>query len=340
MHRSLVLVSNHLSPLVPIAQAAEAAGFYRVWTTEGTGGDAIARAQHILANTRTILVGSGIAYAFARPPLTMAVLAADVQEASGGRFTLGVGSGTKGVRERRYGVVFDHPAPRMAEYVELVRTALHARDGLSFHGKFYQIEFPQFVLPHDPALTAGIELYGASLAPTMTRYMAGSGDGVALHSLALFEPYFSDVTVPAIRKGAEKTSKMPRVAAWKIAAASDDEEYARRLARRQLAFYFSTPSYGAVLAGHHWAPVAAAIREEAKRRLYQDWDETGKVIPDDMVDGLTIAGTPAQVRAGVAALENQLAWSGVDEIVLQTVGGDTPEETVANAIGVVDAGKP
>lgn len=340
MHRSIVLATNHFGPLVPIAQAAEAAGYYRVWTTEGAGGDAIARAQHILANTRTIRVGTGIAYAFTRPPLAISVQAADVQEASKGRFALGVGAGTKGVRERRYGVVFDHPAPRMAEYVELVRATLHARDGLSFQGKFYQIEFPQFALPHDPALTGSIELYGASLAPTMTRYVAGSCDGVALHSLALFEPYFSEVTVPAIRRGAEKAGKMPRVAAWKIAAAFDDADHARRLARRQLAFYFSTPSYGAVVAGHRWAAVAATIREEAKRRLYQEWDEVGKVIPDDMVDAMTIAGTPAEVRAGVAAMERDLAGSGVDEIVLQIVGGDTPEETLSNALGAVAAGKP
>ncbi len=337
MDRSIVLATSHLGPLVKVAQAAESAGFYRVWTTEGTGGDAIARAQHIAANTRSIRVATGIAYAFTRPPLAISVLAADVQEVSGGRFSLGVGSGTRGVRERRYGVVFDHPAPRLAEYVNLVRTVLHARSGLSFQGRYYDVDFPQFGLPHDRVLREKIELYGAALAPTMTRYMAASCDGVALHSLAVFEPYFEEVTAPAIRQGAESSGRRPRVAAWKITAAASDEDRARALARRQLAFYFSTPSYGSVIAGHRWEPVGAAIREESKRRLYREWDEVAKVIPDDMVDGLTVAGTPEQVRDKLDKLEKRLAPQGVDEVVLQIVGGETPDETLENCLSVVDA---
>ena len=221
-HRSLVLATSHLSPLVRIAQAAEAAGFYRVWTTEGSGGDAIARAQHIAEHTKSILVATGIAYGFTRPPLSMAVLAADVQELAGGRFALGVGSGTRGVRERRYGALFDHPAPRMAEYVELVRTILCSSGGVSFKGKYYEVEFPQFEMPHERTLVAGTELYGAALAPIMTRYMAGSCDGVALHSLAVFEPHFEEVIMPAIRRGAEKAGRMPRIAAWKITSVDAD----------------------------------------------------------------------------------------------------------------------
>lgn len=340
MHRSIVLATNHLQPLAQIAQAAESAGFYRVWTTEGTGGDAIARAQYIAANTQSILVATGIAYAFTRPPLAISVLAADVQEASGGRFALGVGCGTRGVRERRYGVVFDHPAPRLAEYVELVRTILHSRGGLSFRGRFYEIDFPQFELPHSREQVEQIELYGAALAPTMTRFMAGSCDGVAVHSLAVFEPFFEEVTMPAIKRGAESAGRTPRVAAWKIVAAAQDEERARALARRQLAFYFSTPSYGSVIAGHRWEPVGAAIREESRRRLYRDWDEVAKVIPDDMVDGLTVAGTATQVGDKLEKVERRLAPLGVHELVLQVVGGETAEETLANCLAVVAAGGP
>jgi probable F420-dependent oxidoreductase len=340
MHRSIVLATNHLQPLVQIAQAAEAAGFYRVWTTEGSGGDAIARAQHIAANTTSILVATGIAYAFTRAPLAVSVLAADVQETTGGRFALGLGSGTRGVRERRYNSNFDHPAPRLAEYVELVRTVLHSRGGLSFRGTFYNVDFPQFELPHEREQLDKLELYGAALAPTMTRYMAGSCDGVALHSLAVFEPYFEEVTLPAIKRGAESAGRTPRIAAWKIVAAADDEARARTLARRQLAFYFSTPSYGSVIAGHRWEPVGAAIREESKRRQYREWDEVARVIPDDMVDELTVAGTAIQVGEKLEKLERRLGPLGVDELVLQIVGGETAEETLSNCIAVVAAGGP
>jgi alkanesulfonate monooxygenase SsuD/methylene tetrahydromethanopterin reductase-like flavin-dependent oxidoreductase (luciferase family) len=287
LHRSIVLATNHLQPLVQIAQAAEASGFYRVWTTEGSGGDAIARAQHIAANTKSILVATGIAYAFTRAPLAISVLAADVQETAGGRFALGLGSGTRGVRERRYGSIFDHPAPRLAEYVELVRTVLRSHGGLSFHGQFYNVDFPQFELPHDRKQLDKIELYGAALAPIMTRYMAGSCDGVALHSLAVFEPYFEEVTLPAIKRGAESAGRPPRVAAWN-----------------------------------------------------REWDEVARVIPDDMVDELTVAGTAKQVGEKLEKLERRLGPLGVDELVLQVVGGETAQETLSNCLAVVAAGGP
>jgi probable F420-dependent oxidoreductase len=338
--RSIVLATSHLQPFVEIAKAAEAAGFYRIWTTEGSGGDAVARAQYLAANTSRIRVATGIAYAFAKPPLSMAVLAADVQAMSGGRFALGLGAGTRGVRERRYSSMFDHPGPRMAEYIQLVRTILNTRGGLKFTGRFYEIDFPQFELPHDPALSASIELYGAALNPIMTRHMAAACDGVAMHSLALFSPFFEDVTVPNLRKGAEKQGKMPRIAAWKITVADADEERARHFARRQLAFYFSTPSYGPILAGTPWEAAGAAVREESRRVQYRDWDAVTKFIPDDMVDGLTIAGTPPQVADKLAAVERRLAPSGVDEMVLQIVQGTNHEETRANVLAVIAAASP
>jgi alkanesulfonate monooxygenase SsuD/methylene tetrahydromethanopterin reductase-like flavin-dependent oxidoreductase (luciferase family) len=230
----------------------------------------------------------------------------------------------------------------MAEYVELVRLILSGPDGLAFKGRFYDIDFPQFHLPQQRDLTAKTELYGAALAPIMTRYMAASCDGVALHALALVEPYFEEVSLPAIRRGAQLRGRMPRIAAWIIVTVDGNEENARQAARRQLAFYFSTPSYGATVAGHRWAPIAAAIRDEAKRRQYRDWQEIGKVIPDDMVDGLALAGTPRQFRDKLAAVERRLGALGVDEMVFQIVEGADSAETLTNALAVIEAatGKP
>ncbi|MGH9281602.1 MAG: LLM class flavin-dependent oxidoreductase, partial [Acidimicrobiales bacterium] len=122
LRRSLVFATDALEPLVELARAAEEAGFARVWTTEYPGRDAVARALAIALGTQRIGVGTGIAYAFTRAPLAMAGLAADVQRLAGGRFALGLGAGTRGVR-RWYGAGFDPPAPRLAAYVEQLEAA-------------------------------------------------------------------------------------------------------------------------------------------------------------------------------------------------------------------------
>ncbi|MGH9000604.1 MAG: LLM class flavin-dependent oxidoreductase, partial [Acidimicrobiia bacterium] len=89
LRRSLVFATDALEPLSELGRAAEQAGFDRVWTTEYPGRDAVARALAIGLATGRIGIGTGITYAFTRPPLAMAALAADVQRLCGGRFALG-----------------------------------------------------------------------------------------------------------------------------------------------------------------------------------------------------------------------------------------------------------
>src|SRR5262249_32706857 len=93
LRRSIVFATDALDPVIELAQNAEKAGFQRVWTTEYPHRDAVLRALAIALRTKSIGVGTGIAYAFTRLPLAMAAMSADVQRLSGGRFTLGVGAG-------------------------------------------------------------------------------------------------------------------------------------------------------------------------------------------------------------------------------------------------------
>jgi alkanesulfonate monooxygenase SsuD/methylene tetrahydromethanopterin reductase-like flavin-dependent oxidoreductase (luciferase family) len=337
MHLSIVAATSHIEPLLPLSQAAEEAGLYRVWTTEGAGGDALIRAMHIASGTRSIRIGTGIAFAFTRPPLAMAAAAADVQETSGGRFALGIGAGTRGIRERRYGVTsaFDHPGPRISEYAELVRAALLAPAGISHHGRFYQVQYPNFKQLHTAKLMSDLQIYGASLHPIMTRYMAASCDGVALHSLGILQPYFEDHLVPALKSGAERAGHYPRVAAWIITAVNDDEEEARQACRRQLAFYFSTPSYASLLDGHEWADAAEQIRLEAKDRQYSGWDVIGRLVPEKMIDGLAIAATPMTFKVKLARLADRLSAGGVDELALQLIGDQDAQQALRDGLNIV-----
>lgn len=305
--RSLVFANDLLEPLIELARAAEAAEFHRVWTTEYVGRDAVVRALAIGLATERIGVGTGIAYAFTRPSLAMAALASDVQRLLGGRFTLGLGTGTRGVR-RWYGAGFDPPATRFAEYVGELR------------GAWDKIGQP------------ASQIYGAGLNEAMIRAVARSSDGLVLHPVAIARVHLYERVLPAIPDGFN-------VAVWCISSIAADDEVARRDARRQLAFYFSTPSYKPVLQGTPWTGVADAVQAAfAEARPDVDWRALERLIPDEMVDELTLSGTPAKVAARAAELEERLGAAGVNEIVFQTVGIDlAPEESVRQCEAIIRA---
>jgi alkanesulfonate monooxygenase SsuD/methylene tetrahydromethanopterin reductase-like flavin-dependent oxidoreductase (luciferase family) len=317
MRRGLVFATDEIEPLAELARSAERGGLDRVWTTEYVGRDAVARALGVVLATEQIEVATGIAYAFARVPLAMAGLAADVQRYAGGRFALGISSGTRGVR-RWYGAEFEPPAPRIAAYVEALREAW---------GKM-------------PDLETAPPIYAAALNPAMTRTVARSCDGALLHALALGRTHLRERVLPALQEGIEQRQdgRTLEIAAWCITSIDEDEELARELAKRQLAFYLSTPSYGTVAAGTSWESVAAAVREafeESGRKA--EWSELSSLVPDEVVDELTISGTPATAGEHAAALEDELAELGVTELVFQAAGASVrTAELVSNCEQIAD----
>lgn len=337
MRRSIVFATDAFEPLVPLARRAEASGFHRVWTTEYTTRDAIARALVIALGTESILIGSGIAYAFTRPPLAAAALAADVHAASGGRFALGLGAGTRGMRQRWYQADFDRPAPRFAEYVDVLRASwAPPAEGLDFDGDFYRIKIPGFAPAHSAEALDGLTVYGSGLNAVMLRYAAQSCDGVALHPLAGAPAYLDRVARPAVEEGAQRGGRSPSLACWLITSVADDTETALLRARRQLAFYFSTPSYAGVVEGTPWAPVAGELQHRM-REWGPRWEELGELVPPEMADELALCGTPDEVRARLPEFEARFAAAGGDEVVFQTVGvGISDEEVVGNCERIID----
>lgn len=310
--RSVVFATDALEPLVGLARLAEEAGFGRVWTTEYPGRDAVARALAVALGTSRIGVGTGIAYAFTRAPLAMAGLAGDVQRLSGGRFVLGLGAGTRGVR-RWYGAEFDPPAPRLADYVGCLREAWETM----------------------PPLSGGRapDVFAAGLHPVMVRTAVGTCTGVLLHPLALVGRHLRTRVVPAMRRGsAERVVSGPlQVAAWCVTSVDDDGDRARARAAAQLAFYLSTPSYGPVLAGTEWEPVGETVRRayDASGRT-ASWSSLASLVPLSLVEEATLAGTPDEVERRAAALERTLGALGITELVFQTVGAGLPDAAVVS----------
>jgi alkanesulfonate monooxygenase SsuD/methylene tetrahydromethanopterin reductase-like flavin-dependent oxidoreductase (luciferase family) len=324
LRRSLVFATDILAPLTPLARAAQAASFDRVWTTEYVGRDAVVRALATGLATESIGVGTGIAYAFARPPLAMAAQALDVQRLIGSRFALGLGTGTRGVR-RWYQSEFDPAATRFAAYVADLRAAWR---------RMREDDWPR------PP-----EVYGAGLNPAMLRAVGASSDGVVLHPLAIARIHLHERVLPSLaegraRVGAGTETLAPlKIAAWCIASIDADEEVARSNARRQLAFYLSTPSYKPVLEGGPWLHVADEVQSAfAAAKPTVSWSELAPLIPDALVDELALTGTESSVADKAARLEAELAELGVHEMVFQTVGIElSDEDTVRNCQAIIDS---
>ena len=127
--------------VAPAAQAAEDAGFAALMTVE-TGYDAMTPLALAAMATRRIELTPSVIVAFPRSPTVLASQAWDLHANSGGRFVLGLGSQVKGHNERRFGIPWTAPAPRMRDYVRALRavwTAWETRGPLRFDSEHYKL---------------------------------------------------------------------------------------------------------------------------------------------------------------------------------------------------------
>ena len=340
MKKSLVFATDVWdAEMLAIGRLAEERGFHRLWTTERPGRDGLIRAAELAMSTQAIGVASGIAFAFTRNPVGMAGTVAELRRLSRGRFTLGLGTGTRGVRSQWYGESFDHPAPRLAEYADLVRAALAARsEPVDFSGTYYQAKIPAFELVGDGQNAAPVPVYGSGLNPVMLRTMARRCDGVAVHPLACATAYLAEVAGPALAAGAAAAGRESHAAAWQLVAVDEAPERAVAAARRQLAFYFSTPSYRRVADICGWGEAAQAIREEFLK-VGADWDTVGRLVPAEMIDDLCPSGTPDDVAKKISQRIEVLSRYGIDEVVFEpsAIGSQRTEVISAFRLAVLAA---
>jgi len=308
-------IGGPMSMIGPLARMVEDAGFESCWAAETTNTSFVAASVAIQATT-TINVGTAIALAFPRSPTITAMTAWDLDELSGGRFILGLGSQVKGVNERRFSVKFEHPAPKLREYAEVLRTVWRSNQGekdLTHEGRFYTVTMPTFGnAPPQPDRRL-VPVYLAAVGSVMSRVCGEVADGLLAHPLAS-PKYLDEVVKPAIAEGAEKAGRKPsecNLTASPMISISDDSDLARREIKLQIAFYATTRTYKGILALHGCEDLIPDLRAAFDGR---DKDRMVELIPDDLADAIACAGTPAEVRDKV-----KTNWEGISDRV--SVGG-------------------
>ncbi len=252
--------------------------------------------------TTTIGLGSSIAVAFARNPMTVAETANDLQLLSRGRFTLGLGSQVKPHIERRFSMPWSHPAERMRDFVLAVRAIQHSwqtGEKLDYRGEFYQhtLMTPMFAPEPNPFGPPPIALAG--VGRLMTEVAGEVADVWLSHSFTTVR-YLKEVSLPALARGSEKAGRaagavgvsVPSMVA--VGTSQEELDAAIRATKKQLAFYGSTPAYASVLELHGWGGVAEDLNRGSRRG---EWDAMAELITDEMLAEFSAVGSPAEVAA-------------------------------------------
>src|SRR5688572_18292298 len=164
-------LSLDLRAIPDYARRAEALGFGALWAAE-TKHDPFLPIGVAAVSTSRIALGTAIAIAFARSPMVLAQMAWDLQKASGGRFTLGLGTQVKAHNERRFSVKWEPPGPRLREVVGALRAIWNTwQTGapLNFEGKSYRINLMTPFFDPGPIEHPRIPIYLAGVNPYMAR---------------------------------------------------------------------------------------------------------------------------------------------------------------------------
>lgn len=290
-----------LDELAAAARAAEDAGAEVLWVPE-LHRSATVSAAVIAAATERAGIGTAIALAFTRSPMTTALEALDLDELSGGRFVLGLGSGVRRLNEDWHGVTWDAPVARLRETVECVRHFVaHCREdapmraggehaGLNVRG--YQRPFP--------VARDRIPVYVAAVGPAMTRMAGRVADGWISHELCS-PAYLREQLLPRLEEGLADAGRAREDLDVVVSACCSIDgrpEEAYRRAAGLVGFYASVRTYADFFAFHGLAE--EQDRVVAEFRAGTSADALAKAVPDRMVDALTLSGTPEQVRERIA----------------------------------------
>jgi probable F420-dependent oxidoreductase len=305
---SLVTSTGGPAELAEAAHRCEEAGFTSVWATEFYDRSATVGLAAMAQTTTEIELGSAIAYAFGRTPLVLAAEARDLDELSGGRLTLGLGTGTRRMQQEWHGLDGEHPASRMEELIPLLRKLwrLHT-EPVDHDGRFYRLRVQPTAPPREP-FRVDTPIYMAGVNARMVEAAGAVADGLVGHPL--FTPeYVSEVVRPALARGAERTGReAPPIAGYITCSVDDDRDAARQAAAAVIAFNSTVKTYRATHRVSGFEREAEAVREAWNRG---DWEAMVGAVTDEMIDSIALAGTPDEVRERYAE-----RWDGVYERAL------------------------
>jgi probable F420-dependent oxidoreductase len=321
-------VSSQLANIAEAATTLERRGYDCCWTAE-ISHDPFLPLVLAAEHTTRIELGTSIAVAFARNPMTVANVGWDLQGYSQGRFLLGLGSQVQAHIEKRFSMPWSHPVRRMREFV----LALHEiwscwRDGtkLGFEGEFYTHKLMTPMFTPEPQPYAFPKIFVAAVGEAMTEMCGEVADGMLAHAFTT-KRYFKEVTTPALLRGMQRSgrqrSEFQLSAPVFVVTGNDESELAAGAVgtRKQIAFYGSTPAYRKVLELHGWGELHTELHRLSREG---EWDVMGSLIDDEVLETFAVVAPLDEVAGKIRD-----RCDGVIDRVLVGFPSAVAEDTVA-----------
>ena len=330
--RILTSISGHkLNDTGGVCHNLETLGFTDLSAQENKQ-DAFLPLAIAATNSKAMHFRTSVSIAFARSPMSSAMLSWDIQAASKGRFTLGLGSQVKGHNVRRFSVPWSPPAPRMREYVQSVRAIWDCWENgtrLDYQGEHYQFSLMTPNFTPEPLGTPVPKLQIAAVGPAMMKVAAEECDGVMLHGFCT-RKYLQERIMPRLEKGLESAGRSRgqfEISGGGFVATGPDDEAVQKLfewVRMRIGFYGSTPSYWPVFEVHGLEDLGLKLNEMSKKG---QWDEMTKEISDDVVHLFAAVGRHDEL---VGALTDR--FGGMTDMV--GLPEDTPPDVIQEVLTI------
>ncbi len=323
-----------------LAVTAESAGFSGLMFTETGQTPWMSIAAAAMA-APSLTYSTGIAVAFPMSPMVAASLAWELADNTQGQFRLGLGSQVRAHIERRYGMEFDPPGPRMRDYLHAVQATLAAFRGdakLDHRGPYYELTMlPQQWRPlsHDHG---DVKVDVSAVGPWMTRMAGAVADGVHVHPLHSVH-YINERLLPAVAEGAASADRDPSdvdllIPAFIVPGDTPEERAALvHRARTQIGFYGSTKNYAFQFDDLGFEGVSSRLNDCIKAG---DMDGLAATITDEMLDTFAIVGPWDEIADRIIDRYNGLAERVISYLTVDDLASNPDNvskwRNVANAV--------
>jgi probable F420-dependent oxidoreductase len=299
------MLTHDLKSIADYARKVEALGYDCLWSAETQHDPFLPLAVAATATSR-IRLGTNIATVFSRSPMVTAMIAWDLQKASGGRFTLGLGTQVKAHNERRFSVKFESPGPKMAEAVRAIRAIWVCwQNGtkLNFKGQFYTFDVMTPFFNPGPIEHPGIPIFVAAVNSFMCGVAGEHCDGIHVHPFNS-PKYLREIVQPAVNAGLAKSGRTRRdftyaTSSFVVVGDTPEERSEQaQMVKQQIAFYGSTRTYQPVLECHGWGDVTAKLH---RKSIEGDWKGMADLITDEMLDTYAVTAPYERLQAAMEA---------------------------------------
>ena len=331
--RVITTVPQHnLRAVADAARAIEQAGYDGIVTMENKH-DPFLPLAVAATSTDRVELATGIAISFLRSPMSAANLSWDLNEASGGRFMLGLGTQIKAHNEKRFSVPWAPPAPRMREYIQALKAIWRCwkfGEKLRYEGEHYRFTL---MTPYFVPEGSGLPLPGVTLAavgPIMLKVAAEVADGVRLHPFCT-RRYVEQTVLPQLDKGfaiSGRDRASFEVSGGGFVATGPTDEAVHEVAewvRHRIGFYGSTPAYWPVLEAHDQGDLGRKLNAMTKAG---QWDQLAAQVSDDLLHEFAVIGRHDEI----APLIEKRFGDTSDTIAASasaTMSGDMPPDLIA-----------